>query len=155
MYKYKLSLPGIPPFSINKAYYKTTFTKTRECRDWSTEVLLALSTAGNQAVMRAINQSWASNVGIAVKFVFYIPKEIFFTKAGTISSKCHDLTNIEKLLLDLICDEKKAVGNMRNLAINDKNVVHCISKKKPANIYHIDVFFKLELLNDKIRQFPT
>lgn len=66
-----------------------------------------------------------------VKLTFSFPKHIFYNKAGAISSKSMDLSNVEKPLLDLIFGD--------TMGINDKNVIKLISEKQSDAFYCIKI----------------
>jgi hypothetical protein len=129
MKPFKLTLRGIEPFSINKAYYKKTFTRTRECRDWSDDVLAELQTPLNREIIRANKVNVHDAKSIHLKLIFFLPEDIFYTKKNEISSRKEDLTNIEKLLVDLLFNEKYGTINFNR---DDKYLTTVISKERPS-----------------------
>lgn len=138
---YRLKLHGARGFSINKAYYKQTFNRTRECRDWAHGIVAALQTPDNLAAVYAFKQKFdASNDAIGVFFKFGVPRSAFYTKSNDISRFSLDLTNVEKLLLDIIFDKK--YGH-HALDLDDKLVVQLVSEKVPADGFAIDIGLRI------------
>ena len=138
---YRLKLNGTRGFSINKAYYKQSFTRTVECREWAHGIVAALQTPENLAAVHAFKQKFdASNDAIGVFFRFSIPRSVFYTKAGDISRFSMDLSNVEKLLLDILFDKKYG---SQALDLDDKLVVQLISEKVPADGFSIDIGLRI------------
>lgn len=129
-----LILSGVKPYSINNAYYKKTFTMTAECRVWRKTVIKALKSKENQQVMDEIRETFFSAIhGLVVKIRFGIPYSTYWTQKGDINSKSMDLSNVEKLLIDIICDERfYERGEIRNCNVNDKYILNLISEKTPS-----------------------
>lgn len=72
-----------------------------------------------------------NNQSIEIEIDIYYPNWVFYTAKGTISSKTFDVSNTEKILIDLL------LGDI--LQINDKNVTKLISSKQPAKGYGINI----------------
>lgn len=140
-----------PPFSVNKAYYLKSYNsktatkiRTKECRDWGDGILLEIQPQKEEmiAFQKQFNEKLHA---LRINLVFGVPKEKFFTKAGHISIASCDITNIEKLLVDVIFDERfngRALsgGLVSNLNINDKFIVQMVSTKVPSNDgYYIQI----------------
>lgn len=132
-----------PPFSINKYYYygKPKVVRTQAARKWGENIHKQLLDLGlNDQFEKARKLYNPKTMGIAVKLVFGIKRERFFTKRGTINRRAMDLSNIEKPLIDLIFAEKylKRDG-ICNLGIDDQYICKLESEKAPADIDTIAV----------------
>ena len=89
-----------------------------------------------------------STNALSIKIIHEIPKSVFYTKQGEVSIFSKDLTNIEKLPIDLIFDERfygrTVFGeSVENLAINDKYITRLVSEKKPADEFKIRMDIKI------------
>ncbi len=131
----KIILLDIEPFSINKAYYKRSFTRTTECRAWADRVVIELEKPHNRLVVNKIREGFSPKEHeIILKIDYLIPFDKFFTKKdGSISCNSKDLSNIEKMLIDVLMDERHFERDINNLNINDARIVKLESVKAPAN----------------------
>jgi hypothetical protein len=140
-----------PPFSVNSAYYLKSYNKgaptkirTQKCRDWGDSILLQMVKIKDK-LLKFKEEFDEKEDAISIELVFYIPKDKFYTKKGDISLRSNDLTNVEKLLVDIIFDSRfnnRYVSDTKvlNLDINDKLIVDLSSKKRPtAGDYYIDI----------------
>ena len=143
MKSYKLVLDGCRPFSTNSAYYKNR-QLTRECRRWRQTIIEALSTTENLAAMRDFRESFdPSTQGISIALSFGMPENKLYKINKEISRLSMDLTNIEKLLVDVIFDPKFAErGEVDNLSLDDKYVIRLYSEKIARHNYKIVVELK-------------
>jgi len=139
--KEKIRLPDCKPFSINMAYYKKTMTLTRECRAWRTTIFKALKHPENLEAMKNIREKFDPfKHGISVAISFGVKWSNFFTRSHTISKLSKDLTNVEKLLVDCIFDQKfYERGDIENLNIDDKHIIKLYSEKIPRDSWEIVV----------------
>ncbi len=129
----------IKPFSINAAYYKNRAIKTQECKAWEAQVLTLLE---DEKTLHEMADDWRSKGGVfRVEFMFVHPEHIFFNKNGTISSKSFDLSNTEKLLLDVIFG--------KYMDVNDKNVVQLFSIKTYGPRWSIKTQIQLVQIEDR------
>jgi len=135
-----------PPFSTNSAYHKRSFTRTTECRAWGDRILGQISSSKDlQQGFKAFRKYFCpKSHGIAVELLFHIPHNIYFTKSGTLKLQKKDLSNIEKLLIDLIYDKRfndRFVDSMpvSNLNLDDKYNISLHSAQVPSESYFIDV----------------
>jgi hypothetical protein len=131
------------PFSINKAYYLKSFktgaptkVRTKECREWGDRVLSQLESY-KQKLLDFKAQFNEETHALRLELMFLIPRSHYFTKEGKISIRSCDLTNVEKLLVDVLCDDRfndrMLNGNkIVNLGINDKYIIELLSEKKPS-----------------------
>lgn len=143
-----------PPFSINSAYYLKSFNggsaqkiRTKECRDWGDAIMLQLQNYCKE--MKEFKETFdEKSDAIEINLIFFIPKDKFYTKTGTISLRSNDLTNVEKLLVDILFDSRfngRMVNGLQtyNLDINDKLICTLTSKKRPVDIdYRIEIVVK-------------
>lgn len=131
------------PFSINKAYYLKSFNgksaskvRTRECREWGDRILIQLQKLGDK--LDEFNDYFDEKKhALSIKLKFLIPFNKFYTKAGHISIGSSDITNVEKLLVDLLFDERfngRGLDGylLKNFNINDKFIVAMESSKIPS-----------------------
>lgn len=133
-----------PPFSINKAYYKRSFTRTKECREWGDSVLRQLQAATIQEDLQKFRIEFLSapEASIGVRLRYFIPEEIFYTKKGDISRRSQDLSNVEKMLVDLIFDPRFCGRELsrglicQNLNLDDKLITKLVSEKLPTELSH-------------------
>lgn len=132
------------PFSINKAYYLKSFktgaptkVRTKECREWGDKVLSQLEQY--REALKLFKQSFNEDTdALRLELLFLIPPSHYFTKEGKISIRSCDLTNVEKLLVDVLCDERFNNRELNghkilNLDINDKYIIELLSEKKPSD----------------------
>lgn len=131
---------NVPPFSINSAFYKRTHTRTKACRDWFDKVYQELAQENIVKLLKAFKKEWDPIAhGIAITLEYNIPSKKFWTHTREVSLFSQDLSNVEKLLIDAIFDEKYdgrqvtlqdgRVHTITNLAINDKAIVDLHSSK--------------------------
>lgn len=132
---------NVAPFSINSAFYKRTHTRTKSCRDWFDTVYRELTQEHIVKLLKQFRKAWDPIAhGIAIELIYNIPSKKFWTHTREVSLFSQDLSNVEKLLIDAIFDEKYdgrqvtmldgTVKTITNLAINDKAIVDLHSSKK-------------------------
>jgi len=131
------------PFSLNKAYYLKSFNgksatkiRTKECREWGDRVLAQLLPFADE-ISKFTKLFDKLNHALKIDLNFYTPAAKFYTKAGHISIASSDVTNIEKLLVDLLFDERfngrELNGELiKNININDTFIVEMRSRKTPS-----------------------
>jgi len=138
MTKYRITLEDCRPFSINDYRYKNGGV-TQRCMAWRRDIFSAFPTTKNLESVRSFKQKFDPlKHGIRVAISHEIPHEYFFTKAGEISLRSKDLSNVEKLPIDLLFDKKfNDRGDIENLCLNDKHIVHLISEKIPGQTWKI------------------
>lgn len=138
-------LKNCRPFSINSAYYKRTMTLTRECRAWRESIQMACCTKENLLYLHEFRDSFErmrllGPTGIYIAIEHRMPYGTFWTTKGEISRRSMDITNIEKLLVDVLFDPKFAErGDLDNLRIDDKYITEMVSKKSACDSYEIEV----------------
>jgi len=91
-------------FSVNKTHYKNKRIKTTAFREWTYNIFYELyHCKENQAALKDLRENFDPATQAFTTHIKYImPEEIAVTKAGYLSSKAMDLTNIEKPLIDII-----------------------------------------------------
>lgn len=123
----QITLP-FKAISINEAYYgQKKFGMKKEAKEWCYQVNWALKEYISQ--FSQFKKDYKNN-GLRVEFYFYYKN--FYNKEGSISSKTLDLSNSEKILLDLVVDSRHygpPPYKSPNLNINDSQVVELFSKK--------------------------
>ena len=150
----------LKPFSTNKAYYRNR-QLTQEARLWREEFLIQLQDKNIQSDLSAIRDAFDPTLNaIAVSYRFLYPSDKLLTKKGTISSRSHDLTNIEKLVQDNIFDHRfngREIGELiiQNLDIDDKFIVRCHSEKmrSQTHTYLIQIGIEIVSLQESIDPF--
>ena len=127
------------PFSINAMSYRDKRYKTPEFEQWCSKILYALNNEKNQKALQDLRDYFDPNKHVyQVNLTFNYPHHILFTKASTISTKAHDLSNVEKPLIDLIflpTFHKRT----SNLNIDDKYILDLISRKRASEDHLIEV----------------
>jgi len=125
------------PYSLNKAFYKNR-TLTQATRKYREEFLLCLQSDYNKNYLDAISKAFnPSKHALSVSFIFYSPKEIFFTKQGQVSNRSQDLDNCLKLPIDFICNKKyqdRVLQGVKisNLGIDDRYIIDIQAKKRAS-----------------------
>lgn len=124
----------IEPFSVNRTYYRDRRHKTQEFRDWELAVINAMSAKSVQTKLAEIRNAFdATQHCFLVRFKALYPRAVLFNKAGQISSRAEDLSNIEKPLLDLLFLPKYHVQakpwGCPNINADDKYVLRLYSAK--------------------------
>jgi len=125
----EFTLP-IKAYSINNYMYTTRRVITKEARLWSDMVKEHLRAIPCLAEFKSKYNYTPINIQINV----YYPKNVFYNKEGLISSKTFDISNTEKILIDLIFKD--------TLDINDKYITYMESSKHAGEAYMIS--FRIE-----------
>ena len=117
---------------------------TQAYKDWSATVFHRLSSEENLKALEDLREFFDSekhSYKVDIKFTY--PKNILFTKKGSMSARAHDLSNIEKPLIDLIflpCYfDKPSPYGCKNLNIDDKFISALSSKKLPGDEHFIEI----------------
>ena len=114
----EILLKNTPPFSVNKAWYKKTFTRTRECRAWGQAIADQIE---NDATLQAQICSFKEQFNpleqfLTVHIYFFQPTTKLLSKKGNLKRLGQDLSNVEKMLIDIIFDPRHSD---RNLGLDD------------------------------------
>lgn len=130
--------------------YRDKRHKTAEAHDWSHTILHYLSQEEPKQALKELREYFnPKQHAYKLDLTFYYPNEILHTKDGRISAKSHDISNIEKPLIDLIFlpkyfDQTPPYG-AENLKIDDKYIIEMTSRKKAATEHGIEV--EMEIIN--------
>lgn len=124
----------IEPFSVNKMYGRDRRHKTSAYKNWEMGVLNVLCRRSVQEKFLAFREAWLKQPGhIHVTLDFIFPPNVLYNKAGEISSRAEDLTNIEKPLVDLLFLPKVHVQpfpyGCPNFNVDDKHILRLLSRK--------------------------
>jgi len=123
----------LEPFSINAVYYRDRRHKTQAYRDWELSIFQCLNAPDIQQQLSDLRKAYDENKHcFSVDFTFYFPN--LLNKSGKISSRVEDLSNVEKVLLDVLFLPKFHVQDFpfgcKNINADDKYVLSLTSKKK-------------------------
>ena len=144
----------LKPFSINAMFGRDKRHKTIEAKEWSCSVLVALALKENKKKLKELREFFNPKEHVYhVDLTFFYPKHILYTKDGLISARAHDLTNVEKPLIDLIFlpvyYERPSPYGAKNLNIDDKYITHLVSKKRIGKSFKMKVSLQIKDLNPK------
>ena len=132
-----------PPFSINKAYYRRG-NRTAEYRDWTQAIHDSLDS--QEKKIREFSNSFDElKHCLEFRVTHFIPSDKLYTKAGKISRRSMDLSNIEKTLIDTLFDPKYFKRGFSTLNLDDTFIINLLSFKRlsPCDSYNIDVTIKI------------
>ncbi len=133
----RFSIP-VKTFSVNKMYWGDGRTKTQEAREWSHTVFHYLDAPDIQEQFKSLREYFDPvKHRYVVRLKAFYPESVIYTKEGAMSSRCHDVTNWEKPLIDLmflpVHGEKPNPYGVMNLMIDDKHLVRLTSSKHPSD----------------------
>ena len=123
--------------------------KTIEAQEWSCSVLVALALKENKKKLKELRQHFDPKKHVyKVDLTFFYPKHVLFRKDGGISARAHDLSNVEKPLIDLIFlpmfyDRPSPYG-AKNLNIDDKYIIDLRSRKRVGKDFRIRVTLNIK-----------
>lgn len=148
MYKPLILKFNAPPFSINSAYYKNG-NRTKKCRAWGDSLLEQIDNF-SQEIEEFRSQFDKLKHSLNTEIIFLYPYSILFTKQDYISRRSMDLSNIEKLLVDLIFDNRFFERGTNNLNLDDTLVTSQLSKKRLSkdDLHQIIVTITISDLTD-------
>jgi hypothetical protein len=144
----EFTLDNIEPFSINAAHYHHRKVKTKECNDWIRRLRAQLSPVSK-------SQAWLSlmarsSAPIRLSLLFMQPMTAFKTRSGEINIRTKDLSNIEKLVIDVLFDKAQRYCNeyYTGLPIDDKWIVELFSSKRAISGTSYKLKVKIEVLDN-------
>ena len=123
--------------------------KTIEAQEWSCSVLVALALKENKKKLKELRQHFDPMKHVyKVDLTFFYPKHVLFRKDGGISARAHDLSNVEKPLIDLVFlpmfyDRPSPYG-AKNLNIDDKYIIDLRSRKRVGKDFRIRVALNIK-----------
>ena len=134
----------LKPFSINAMFCRDKRHKTIEAQEWSCSILVALALKENKKKLKELRQYFDPKKHVyKVDLTFFYPKHVLHKKEGGISARAHDLSNVEKPLIDLIFlpmfyDRPSPYG-AKNLNIDDKYIIDLRSRKRVGKDFRMRV----------------
>lgn len=131
-----LSFPGLKTFSVNASYVRTNrgVLKSSGLMEWTGQFFNLLAGPENQEKINQLKSTFDASLHVYhIEIIVNSPD--IYTAKGEISSKAHDLSNLEKSILDCVllpkfCNEPFPLG-CNNLSIDDKYVTRLVSEKVP------------------------
>ena len=123
--------------------------KTIEAQEWSCSILVALALKENKKKLKELRQHFDPKKHVyKVDLTFFYPKHVLHKKEGGISARAHDLSNVEKPLIDLVFlpmfyDRPSPYG-AKNLNIDDKYIVDLRSRKRVGKDFRIRVTLNIK-----------
>ena len=139
----------LKPFSINAMFCRDKRHKSIEAQEWSCSVLVALALKENKKKLKELRQHFDPMKHVyKVDLTFFYPKHVLYRKDGGISARAHDLSNVEKPLIDLVFlpmfyDRPSPYG-AKNLNIDDKYVTDLRSRKRVGKDFRIRVTLNIK-----------
>lgn len=146
--KRKFVLPT-KALSINKVHCRDQRYLTSAAHDYIRTVLHLISNEKTSKKLAELRDYFDPTKHIyKLEITYFYPYEIFFTKKGTVNAKSHDLSNVEKPLIDILYLPKhfgdSPPNKAKNLNIDDKYIVDLHSRKRPAEDYLIEVEIEID-----------
>ena len=127
--------------------------KTIEAQEWSSSILVALALKENKKKLKELRQYFDPKKHVyKVDLTFFYPKHVLHTKDdGRVSGRAHDLSNVEKPLIDLVFlpryyDLPVPYG-AKNLNMDDRFITHLVSRKRVGKSFKIKVSIQVITLN--------
>jgi hypothetical protein len=129
-------------------YCATRSIKTTKAREWTMQVLHALNEPSIKEALADLRKAFnIKKHTYGLDLTFNYPSQVFKNKAGLISSKTMDISNVEKPLIDLLFLQKyfdlESPNGAENLNIDDKFLTELCSRKQSGEYYSIDITIKL------------
>lgn len=119
-------------------YCKNRSYTTTDYRDWSCQFFHKIETEDNIKALKELREAFNEDTDAYEVFIeTYVPKKILYTKAGKLSARDFDRSNIEKPIIDLLFFPKyfkePSPYGCKNLNIDDRFIIDCRSKKKASD----------------------
>lgn len=148
----KISLP-IEPYSINAVYYNNRSIKRPEALQWGYRVMHLMSDDKIASKLEKLRKHFdPSKHQYHVHLVFKYPKNLLYKADGSLSARAHDLSNIEKLLVDHlflpVYFNKETPYGCKNLNVDDKYITKLVSEKTASHdeVHAIDITIRIRPL---------
>ena len=132
-------------------YCKNRSWKTKEYNEWSCAVFHRLDTEDSLKSLEDLREFFDPKIHkylINLKFTY--PKDILYTKKGALSARAHDISNIEKPLIDLlflpVYFDKPSPYGCKNLNIDDKYITKMSSEKVPGEEFNIEIEIEINTI---------
>lgn len=121
----------LKPFSVNAMYFGRSNGKTAACRDFERLFCYELGKTGPSTALAELRAAFQPGKHCyRMRLLWYSPKNILLTKDGALSSRAFDVTNFEKLAVDLVFQPSYFVQGAPNLNIDDKHLMTLTSGKR-------------------------
>ena len=138
------------PLSINRWKARDARYLTPAAKDFIRTVLYLIDFKDSKKALKDLRESFNPKEHVyKLDIVFSYPESIFYTAKGNISSRAHDLSNIEKTLIDVIFTPKFYGDNVpnqaHNLNIDDKYITELRSCKVAKGDKHL-ITMKIEII---------
>lgn len=135
--KIKLYIP-IKPLSDNRKHVPSRgrLIKTPEARKFQKDMEMYLSF--KKADIGQFKAAYSPVMCVSATYVYFIPRNKFYTKEGKISKTGGDATNFVKMTQDALFDY---------MGINDANVVNADVFKVPSDEYGMRIELELKTLD--------
>ncbi|BAQ92871.1 hypothetical protein [uncultured Mediterranean phage uvMED] len=139
-----------PGFSINSWYSLDLKSRSVDSFKWGYKVFDEINKKENQVKIRELSKVFDSNKHtFSVRLIFYYPENVFYTKAGSISSRSHDLSNLEKPIIDLIFIPShfgEYPNGSKNMNCDDRFITELFSAKKVGKAFGIKATISIKPL---------
>jgi Holliday junction resolvase RusA-like endonuclease len=111
---------------------------TADAREWQHKAFHYLSSKEHQKSFAELREAFNDSIhGLKIGIVMFIPKSELYTKDGKLSAKVHDLSNIEKSIVDVMLLKKygaqESPYGVQNMLTDDKYLVQLSSRKVASN----------------------
>ena len=124
--------------SVNSMYYGNRLHgKTAEAKKWSSQILFTISKYSEE--FKALREFFNPKKHVySFKMKMFVPRNVMYTKDGKMTSLIHDLSNVEKPLIDLIflpkfySEAPLFAEKAPNLNIDDRYLQYLSSEKVPT-----------------------
>lgn len=127
------------PFSVNSISFRDKRHQTPEYRQWIVHICNHLLKPKAQNTMKKFRDCFnPKKHRVSIDITFNYPEEILFTKKGSMSAKAHDVSNIEKPLIDVLF-LPRYFDRCKNLNIDDKYISDMSSRKRVAESHLIEI----------------
>lgn len=125
-------------------YCKNRAFKSPAFNQWAANIFHKLDTEENLEIFKELREFFDEEKhGFIVNLKFFYPKDILYTKKGQLSAKCHDISNIEKPIIDLlflpVYYKKPSPYGCKNLNIDDKYILSMQSSKHVADEHRMEI----------------
>jgi hypothetical protein len=151
--KQKLRLK-LKPLSINSTYYhgSARYGKNTKAQDWTYEAFSEFMYFENREKLKLLRDYFKPEEhAYLVSLTWRFPKSALITKSNTLSSKAHDLSNIEKSIIDILFLPSNYSDNITqgclNLNIDDKHMLQLNSKKSLSESEDYILEIEIDVVN--------
>lgn len=123
-------------FSINAATYRDARFKTKEYKEWHLELQNRICDSDIYKDLLDLASDFKAEGGtFEVTLCVVYPFHVYYNKSKQISAKTFDVTNTEKLLVDVL------FGDI--MEVNDRYITKCTSSKRAGAMHEIEISIEL------------